>query len=74
MRIQIKVKPRSKVSDVTQKDDGYVVRVKEPAEDGKANKAVIEVLAKHFGLPKRAVSIVKGHQSRNKVAELLDTQ
>ncbi len=68
------MKPRSKISDVTAKDGGYLVRVKEPAQDGKANEAVISALAKYFRLPKRAVSIVRGHQSRNKLVELLDTK
>lgn len=71
MRIQIKVKPRSKAAEVSEDKDGsYLVRVKKPAQEGKANKAVIEILAKHFGLPKRAISIVRGRQSRNKLIEI----
>lgn len=68
------MKPRSKIQDVTAKDGGYLVRVKEPAQDGKANEAVISALARYFRLPKRAVLIVRGHQSRNKLVELLDTK
>lgn len=42
------------------------VRVTSAPEDGKANKAVLVLLAKHFNLPKRALSVVSGAKSRYK--------
>ena len=38
-----------------------------PPEDGKANKAVVALLAKSLGLPKSAVTLVRGETSRTKV-------
>ena len=72
MRIQVKVKPRSKTGDVTREMDGdvYVVRVKEPPVEGKANRAVLKLLAKHFGVPESRLRIVSGLTGKNKVIEV----
>jgi len=43
-----------------------VVRLAAPPVDGAANEALIEFVADLFGCPKRDVSIVAGHTSRNK--------
>ena len=41
-----------------------------PPEDGKANVAVIRLLADTVGVPARDVAILSGHTSRNKTVEL----
>jgi uncharacterized protein len=41
--------------------------VVEPPEDGRANQAVVRLLADVLGLRRRDVSIVAGHGSRDKV-------
>jgi uncharacterized protein len=72
LKIQVKVKPRSKTEDVTKEMDGdvYVVRVKEPPVEGKANRAVVKLLAKHLGLPESRIRIVSRLSSKNKVVEV----
>jgi uncharacterized protein (TIGR00251 family) len=71
MRLHIRVTPRSRKPGVETASDGtLVVKVREPAEDGRANEGVIEALAGHFGVPKRAVTIVHGHRSRRKLVEV----
>jgi hypothetical protein len=72
LKIQVKVKPRSKTEDVTREMDGdvYVVRVKEPPVGGRANRAVLKLLAKHLGVPESRLSIVSGLTSKNKVIEV----
>lgn len=42
------------------------VRVTAPADDGKANKAVAKLLAFHFGVPARDVTLVSGATARLK--------
>ena len=76
MKIQVKVKPRSKSEDVTKEMDGnvYVVRVKEPPIEGRANKAVLKLLAKHLGVPESHLRIVSGLSSKNKVVEVMPAQ
>jgi len=72
MRIQVKVTPRAKRPGVATAADGTLaVKVRAPATDGRANDAVIEALAAHFGVPRRAVTIVHGHTSRRKLVEIL---
>jgi len=51
-------------------DGALVVRVREPASDGRANDAVVRVVADELGLARRAVRIVAGTRSRRKVVEL----
>lgn len=71
MRIQIKVMPRAKRPGVEQLPDGsWRVAVSAPAEDGKANAAVIEALAKKFDVPKGSVRIVRGLTGRQKEVEI----
>lgn len=43
------------------------VKLRTAPEDGKANKALIVLLAKHFGCPKSSLTIVSGETSRHKL-------
>ncbi len=71
MRIPVRVMPRAKQRTIGKTPDGILlVKVSEPAEGGRANAAVIETLAKHFGVPKRSVAIVRGLTSRQKLVEI----
>jgi hypothetical protein len=45
----------------------WKVRVSAPPEDGRANQALLGLLAEALRLPRRAVSIVAGHGSPDKV-------
>ena len=71
MRFQIRVKTEARQSGVQMSSDGVVtVRVKEPPVDGKANKAVIKILAKHFKVSPFAVRIVSGEAAKIKTIEI----
>jgi len=75
MKISIKVVPGAKQNEISDDFDEartriIKVRVNQPAEDGKANKAAIELLAKYFKVKKSAVSIISGETSRNKIVEI----
>ena len=71
MRLDIRVTPRASKNEVGGTRDGrLIVRVTAPPVDDAANEAVIELLAKTYGVPKRAVSIVSGHTSRNKTIDI----
>lgn len=47
------------------------VRLQARAVDGKANDALVEFLAAHFGVPRRNVRIVSGLKSRQKRIQIL---
>lgn len=58
------------IQRLTGPEEQYQVSVKELPVDGKANEAVIRVLAGHFKVPKSQVRIVAGHTSREKIVEI----
>ena len=71
MRLKVRVKPGSKREGVKEiAPDHLEVKVSAPPERGKANERVVELLAKHYGVRKSAVKIVKGETSREKIVEI----
>ena len=68
----VKVIPNAKKPSIEKEDQNvYLVRVDAPAVGGKANRRLIELLAKHFGVKKSAIHIIKGEKSREKIIELV---
>ena len=65
--INIKVIPRARKNDVIEFAGGFKVYLTAPPTEGKANKALLEVLARHLNLKKSQLTIIKGEKSRNKV-------
>ena len=70
MKIRVKVKPNSKTEGLIQEEDSFVVKVKESPKEGKANQAVIKLLAQHFGIPQSQVKILSGFKGKNKIVEI----
>ena len=48
----------------------YRVSVTAPPHEGKANEAVIELLAKHFGIAKSRILILRGTKGKKKLVEI----
>lgn len=72
MLIKVRVTPNAKVTSVTKiLENEYEVKVDQRAEEGKANKRLIEILAEYFGIKKSQLSIVSGSKSRNKLIEAI---
>jgi uncharacterized protein len=65
--LRVRVTPRASSARVQKDGDLYKVYVTVVAEDGKANAAVIELLAKELGVPKSSLSITRGMTGRDKV-------
>lgn len=71
MIVNVHVKPGSRKGPLVEDGpDGLVVWVRERAVDGGANAGVVKILAAHFGVPPRDVTIVRGHSSRIKRVEI----
>ena len=62
MEIDIKVQPKARRNSIG--IDG--VRVTAAPEKGKANEAVIALMAKQLEIAKGRVKVVRGHKARNK--------
>ena len=71
MKINIKIIPNAKKDKIIQDAGNLKVYVTAPAVDGKANKALVELVADHFDVAKSSVKIIKGEKSRNKVLEIV---
>ncbi|OGH10505.1 MAG: hypothetical protein A2857_04375 [Candidatus Levybacteria bacterium RIFCSPHIGHO2_01_FULL_36_15] len=72
MKITVKVKTKSKVQDVKKIDENnYRVCVKEAPVDGKANKALIKIIAKYFKISSSRIIIISGETSRQKIIEII---
>jgi len=74
--ISAKIFPQSKknaVEDIIIEENGSLnlkVRITAPPVDGKANQAVIEILAKHFSVKKSDIEIIRGHTTRQKLIKV----
>lgn len=70
-RIALRVSPGgSRARVVGRHGEAWKVRVAEPLENGKANDAVVRLLAATLELPQRDVTLVSGHGARDKVVSL----
>jgi hypothetical protein len=70
-RLRLRVSPGSARSEVVGRHgDGWKVRVSAPPEDGRANAAVVRLLADAVSVSRDAVSVVSGLGSRDKIVEL----
>jgi uncharacterized protein (TIGR00251 family) len=73
MRFNLKVIPNASRSEIiVEKNGDLKIKVQAPPEDGKANKAVIKLLAQHFKIPKNRVKIIAGEKSHQKIIEVFD--
>jgi uncharacterized protein (TIGR00251 family) len=81
VRVRLKVTPKSKreqIGGLLDEPDGgplgegrtLKVSVTAAPEDGKANAAVIALLAKEWGVAKSAISVVSGATDRRKLVEI----
>ena len=75
IRLRLKVQPKARregVTGWTPDPDGMALKlsVGAPPEDGKANAAVIALLAETLGVAKSAISVVSGATDRRKLVEI----
>lgn len=74
--LQVRVTPKAAANRLKvelQPDGSRLVRVyvTASAQDGKANKAVLKLLAEDVGLPVSSLDILHGHTSRDKKVAFL---
>jgi uncharacterized protein (TIGR00251 family) len=71
VRLHVRVQPRASRDEVAGvAGDVIRVRLAAPPVDGAANEALVRFLADRLDLNRSAVTLVSGHTSRTKVAEV----
>jgi uncharacterized protein (TIGR00251 family) len=76
VRVAIRLAPRARANRIDgiapSTPGGFVLKVAvtAPPAENRANDALIAVLAKTWGLPRRHISIVSGGKSRNKIVQI----
>ncbi len=75
MLIKIKVFPNSKKNKITKKSKGsYRIEIREKAERGKANDAIIDLFSQYFKISKSNIRIIKGWKQRNKIIKIKEDE
>jgi len=70
-RIWVIVKPQARKEEIVRLAEGeYRVSVHAPAKEGKANEAVVELLANYFSIARSTIRIVRGQSARRKLIEI----
>jgi uncharacterized protein (TIGR00251 family) len=72
MKVSVKVKPNAKIEKIEKlSETEFKVSLKAPPKDGKANAALIALLADYFNVPKKRITLLRGTSSKQKWVEIL---
>ena len=70
-RVRLRVSPGAKSAQVVGRHgEAWKVRVAASPEGGRANEAVVRLLAETLSVPRDAVTLVSGHGARDKIVQL----
>ncbi len=70
--IEVRVKPKSRVSELVRGSDGtWMAHIRSAPVDGKANAELISLVASRFGCAKAAISIKSGASGRTKLVKVI---
>lgn len=70
MKLNIRVVTKAKQQKIVKEEGRLKVYVNAPPVDGKANEALIKLLAEYFKVKRNRISIVKGLKSKDKIIEV----
>lgn len=71
-RIAVIVKPKARKPEIVKiSPEDYRIAVREPAQNGQANEAAINLLSEHLRIPKSKLKLVRGVSSRHKLIEVM---
>jgi uncharacterized protein (TIGR00251 family) len=70
-RVRLRVSPGANSAHVVGRHgDAWKIRVAAPADGGRANEAVVRLLAETLSLSRDNVTLVSGHGARDKIVQL----
>jgi uncharacterized protein YggU (UPF0235/DUF167 family) len=72
--IMVHVKPGSRAPSVQADGGRFVIAVREPAREGKANNAARRALAEHLKVPVSRIRLVRGATARTKTFAIDDLE
>ena len=69
--LRLRVVPNAKRSEVVGlHGEAIKIKIQAPAQEGKANAALLEFLAEKLDVPTRQVTLVAGEKSRDKIVAI----
>jgi len=68
--VELRVQPRARRTALERSGEALKAAVTAPPEDGKANDAVIALLAEQWRLPRSSFTIIKGAAARSKTVSV----
>ena len=72
MKIFVRVKPKAKQKKIEKIDKThFIVYVKEPPKNGKANHVIAKALADYFNIAISRVYLISGFSAKQKIFEIL---
>lgn len=76
MRVAVRLTPRGRGDRIegivrgAEATAALKVSVSAPPAEGRANDALLQLLAKEWGIARRDLAVVAGHKSRNKIVHV----
>jgi len=70
MVLKVRVIPKASRNFIKEENGYLKVYLTRPAQDGLANKQLLDLLAEYLGVRKYQIRIVRGDKTRNKVIEI----
>ena len=71
MYLKLKVTPDAREESLVKiSEDHFEIRVKEPAENNRANRRILALMREYFGSRAKAIRIVIGHHSLSKIVSV----
>ena len=74
-RLHIRLQPNARQNEVLGfQNDVLRLRVTAPPHEGRANKALIDLLSDSLNIPKSRIDILRGHATRDKLVVIEDLE
>lgn len=70
VNLEVKVTAGAKSNSFKKENELYYIRIMAKAIDGKANKSIIEFLAKELNIKKKDIEIIRGEKSGKKIISI----
>lgn len=70
-RLEVRVTPGARQAGVSGRyGDAWKISVTAPPDRGRANTALVSLLAGELGVPSRSIRVLAGHTARTKIVEI----